>query len=604
MTTWALVAALVGLPLAFWLGARRAHQATVRARETSESTRQSALAALAQMRLLQAHQQALMDSIDDLAWLKDRDCRFMLVNRKFADVFSCPPSSLVGQTDYDLSPPEMAAHYQAHDRMVMDTRQVVRYEEEIHRENGEIGWAETIKVPVLGDDGAIVGTAGIARDITVQKRYQREVEFLAQHDPLTGLYNRRHLEDQFETFAASHTRFAALFLDLDNFKLINDTDGHSVGDDLLRQLATRLKGETARSDLLVRLGGDEFLLLSPLGTESPHAFDQLAGRIETAIGTPYEIGGVKYTVSSSIGIAVYPEHGHDRQTLIKHADIAMYEAKKKGRNRICWFEDALASETVEQRRIELRIRDALKDNAFELHYQPVADAKTSRITGAEALLRLRDNHGAPIPPARFIPIAEQSGLIEAVGEWVLDTGLRQLAEWRAAGHLNFRLAINISGTHFTSLNFVERLTARLRETNVPGRALELELTEGVLMVDADANISILARIAALGVALAVDDFGTGYSSLAYLKQLPIHRLKIDRSFVQGLPGHPGDIAITRSILHLAQTFGFEVTAEGVETFEQLEFLREAGCPTVQGYYFSPARSAADFGAFFGQPVAS
>ncbi|MCX9158170.1 EAL domain-containing protein [Niveibacterium sp. 24ML] len=601
MTSWVLLAFVIGLPIAFWLGARRADKAMLREREETEDSRTSALAALAQTRLLQAHQQALMDSIDDLAWLKDRDCRFKLVNRKFADVFGSAPASLVGKTDYDLSPPEMAAHYQAHDRMVMETRQVARYEEEIHRENGEIGWAETIKVPVFGENGEVVGTAGIARDITLQKRYQREVEFLAQHDPLTGLYNRRHLEDQFEVFAASHTRFAALFLDLDNFKLINDTDGHSVGDELLRQLAARLKGETGRNDLLVRLGGDEFLLLSPLGSDSPDALDDLAGRIETAIGTPYEIGSVKYTVSSSIGIAVYPEHGNDRQTLIKHADIAMYEAKKKGRNRICWFEEALASETVEQRRIELRIREALKEKAFDLHYQPVADTQTARIVGAEALLRLRDSHGAPIPPARFIPVAEQTGLIEAVGEWVLDTGLRQLAAWRAAGHLNFRLAINISGTHFTSPHFVERLAARLRETNVPGSALELELTEGVLMADADANISTLARIAALGVALAVDDFGTGYSSLAYLKQLPIHRLKIDRSFVKGLPVHPGDIAITRSILHLAQTFGFEVTAEGVETREQLEFLREAGCPTVQGFYFSPARSAADFEVFFDPP---
>ncbi|WP_374604706.1 putative bifunctional diguanylate cyclase/phosphodiesterase [Niveibacterium sp.] len=596
MSSWVLAAFVLGMPAAFWIGARRADHAMKREREASESARTAALAAVAQLRLLQAHQQALMDSIDDLAWLKDTDCRFMLVNRKFGEVFNLTPESLIGKSDYDLSPPDMAAHYQAHDRMVMTSRQVERTEEEIHRPDGEIGWAETIKVPVFGADGEVVGTAGIARDITLRKRYQREVEFLARHDPLTGLFNRRHLEEQFEPFAARHPRFAALFLDLDNFKLINDTDGHSVGDELLRQLASRLKGEIDRNDLLVRLGGDEFLLLSPLGSDSPEALDHLATRLEGAIGTPYEIGGTKYVVSSSIGIAVHPEHGRDRQTLIKHADIAMYEAKKKGRNRVCWFEEALASETTARRRIELRIRDALKENAFELHYQPVNDARTGRIVGAEALLRLRDAQGSPISPARFIPIAEQTGLIEQVGEWVLDTGLRQLAAWRAEGHLNLRLAINISGTHFGSPRFVERLSSRLRETGVPGNALELELTEGVLMADADGNISTLARIAALGVALAVDDFGTGYSSLAYLKQLPIHRLKIDRSFVQGLPVHPGDIAITRSILHLAQTFGFEVTAEGVETQAQLDFLRDAGCPAVQGYLFSPARAAADFTA--------
>ncbi|GAA5185593.1 hypothetical protein GCM10025771_41830 [Niveibacterium umoris] len=597
MSTWWLAAAAVGIPTAFWLGARRADLAMRRERDASEAARTTAVSALAQLRLLQAHQQALMDSIDDLAWLKDRDCRFMLVNRKFGEVFERPPESLIGKTDYDLSPPEMAAHYQAHDKLVMSKRQVERVEEEIHRVDGEIGWAETIKVPVFGADGEIVGTAGIARDITLRKRYEREVEFLARHDPLTGLHNRRHLEEQFEPFAAEHPRFAALFLDLDNFKLINDTDGHSVGDELLRKLSERLKGEVDREDLLVRLGGDEFLLLSPLGADSPDALDHLASRLERAVGTPYEIAGVKYVVSSSIGIAIYPEHGRDRQTLVKHADIAMYEAKKKGRNRVCWFEEALASETVARRRIELRIREALKDDAFELHFQPVADAQSGKIIGAEALLRLRDVQGSPISPSRFIPIAEQTGLIEEVGEWVLSKGLKQLAQWRAAGKTGLRLAINISGTHFANVNFVERLAARLREHGVPGSALELELTEGVLMVDAEANISTLARIAALGVSLAVDDFGTGYSSLAYLKQLPIHRLKIDRSFVSGLPAHPGDIAITRSILHLAQTFGFEVTAEGVETQAQLDFLREAGCPAVQGYLFSPARSPAEFDAY-------
>lgn len=537
-----------------------------------------------------------MDSIDDIAWLKDRDSRFLMVNRKFAELFDRTPESMIGLSDFDTSPPETAARYQQIDRDVMATRTPQRVEELIANAEGGMNWAETIKVPVFDERGEVIGTAGVARDVTVRKHYEHQASYLAQHDPLTGLHNRRYLEGQFDEFARKHRSFVAIFLDLDNFKMINDTDGHSVGDEVLRILAARLKNLTQADELLVRLGGDEFLLLKSLTDLDVTAIDMLALRIEEAICAPCQVGGNRYVVSSSIGIASYPEHGSDHQSLVKHADIAMYEAKKSGRHRYCWFHEALANATTERRNIELRIREALEADEFALHYQPVCDAESGRIIGAEALIRMNDRGGKPIPPAIFIPIAEQGGLIEPIGEWVIHTGLKQLALWREQGHTELQLAINISGTQFASGRFVEHLESWIAESGVPGKALELELTEGVLMADVEKAQSILSRIGALGVRLAVDDFGTGYSSLAYLKHLPIHRLKIDRSFVDGLPNHPGDTAITRSILQLAKTFLLEVTAEGVETTDQLEFLRRAGCNAIQGYLQSQPRPAAEFSA--------
>ena len=582
------------LALAFWLGLRRARATMQLEQQALDAARSSALVALQENHLLHARQHALMDSIDDLAWLKDDQSRFVLVNRKFGEVFQRSPASIVGLNDHDLSPPDLAAHYQAHDQLVMAQRSVERLEEQILRPDGALGWAETIKVPVLGPDGTVVGTAGIARDISAQKAYQRQIEFLAAHDPLTGLFNRRHLEVQFQPFADTHGRFAALFLDLDNFKLINDTDGHSIGDELLRQLATRLSAAMPAHALLTRLGGDEFMVLLPLQSDQPGVLDGQAAALADTVGAPYDIDGARYVVSCSIGIAVYPEHGADRLTLIKHADIAMYEAKEKGRNRVCWFVPGMAVDTLTRRDLEQLLRDALQHGLFELHYQPLVETRSQRIVGAEALLRLRDRNGVWISPANFIPIAEQTGLIEQLGDWVLDAGLAQLAQWRAVGHHDLLLAINISGSQLDQPGFVEHLAQRLHDTQVPGSALELELTEGVLMSNVAASILTLSRLADLGISLAIDDFGTGYSSLAYLKQLPIHRLKIDKSFIDGLPEDSGDVVITRAILHLASTFGFAVTAEGVETAAQLAFLSEAQCNNVQGYHFSPAVPAAQF----------
>lgn len=549
--------------------------------------------ALEKAAVLHSQQLALMNSIDDLAWLKDAESRFLFVNRKFGQVFGRDCQSLVGKTDYDLSAPEMAAHYQAHDRLVLDTKQIQRVEELITLENGSMGWSETIKVPVFDAHGEIVGTAGVARDITERKLFQQRMEHLARHDPLTGLANRLYLEEQFEQFIQTHPEFSVLFLDLDNFKLINDTDGHSIGDELLRAVAQRLLVALRPGDVLVRLGGDEFLILM-LQSQDGAKVEAYAQRLVSAICIPFLVANNQYTISASIGIARFPLHGTDRLTLIKHADLAMYQAKKEGRNRFSWFRGELASQTVERRQMEMRLRQAIENNDFILYYQPVIETKTGRIIGAEALIRMLDKEKGIIPPVQFIPLAEETGLIETIGNWVLRAGMKQMQDWRMRGLPEIQLSINISGIQFLQENFAHQLSYLLEEYQLPGAAIELEITEGILMSDTVASMDILTAIKKLGVALAIDDFGTGYSSLSYLKHLPIDRLKIDRSFVDDLPSHAGDIAITRSILHLAAAFQLQVTAEGVEMNSQFEFLRDLGCEAVQGYLFSRPVPAQDF----------
>lgn len=546
--------------------------------------RRSAPEVEGRQRSLLAQQLALMDSIDDLAWLKDTESRFVLVNRKFASVFNCTPDSLIGKSDRDLSPPDMAEHFLAEDREVMQSGQPKRVVEKIHREEGGFGWAETIKVPVFDETGSLIGTAGVARDITARKAAEEQISQQARHDPLTGLPNRLYLAERFEQYRAEHAQFAVLFLDLDNFKLINDTDGHTVGDALLQQIALRLRGEVEDSGFVCRHGGDEFLILYP----SPHPLEveSFAQRVARALVRPYLIAGNEYVISASIGMTSFPAQGEDRLTLIKHADIAMYEAKRQGRNRFTWFAAPLAEQAAHKRKVEMQLRAALEHESLSLHFQPLIDLASGRIIGAEALVRMCAADGSLVSPASFIPLAEETGLILPLGDWILSAALRQLAQWRRAGWDDFVLAVNISGIQFRQSQFVPRLAEMLEVCAVPGRFLELELTEGVLAEQSVDAIAGLQQLKALGVRLAIDDFGTGYSSLSYLKRLPIDRLKIDRSFVDDLPGHAGDVAITRSIVHIARAFDLAVTAEGVENQAQRDFLRELGCQSAQGYWFS------------------
>jgi len=435
---------------------------------------------------------------------------------------------------------------------------------------------------------------------TLRARSQREVAeeqlaFLAHHDALTGLPNRLLLRDRFDLAAAQAERdggkVAMLFLDLDNFKQINDSLGHSMGDQLLMALAERLRGCVRDSDTICRQGGDEFIILMG-GLSETRVVGRLAQEILEAIGEPFEIAGNALSTSFSIGISVYPDEARDFDTLLKNADAALYHAKDSGRNTFNFFATTMNVDALARMQLQGSLRNALKNREFVLHYQPQLDIESGRIIGLEALLRWQLPDGALVPPGSFIPVAEQSGLIIAIGEWVLDEACRQAAAWRAAGLPPVVVAVNLSALQFRRGNILDTVAAALARSGLPASGLELELTESILLQDVDAAMTILRSLKELGVQLSIDDFGTGYSSLSYLKRLAVDKLKIDQSFVRDIAEDPDDAAIVRAIVQLGHTLQLTVIAEGVESERQLSFLSQCGCDEAQGYLFSRPLAAA------------
>ena len=431
-------------------------------------------------------------------------------------------------------------------------------------------------------------------DITERKEAEREIEYMAYHDPLTGLANRLMLHDRIGHALArvrrSEAQLALLYLDLDRFKIINDSLGHACGDELLRQIAQRLLRSVREDDTVARLSGDEFMVL----LEDAKRPEQVAEKIRLALGSPYRVHNQELVVSSSIGLSYFPADGEDADILIRHADTAMYHAKQAGRNRVQAYQSEMGVRFDERVRLEQELHRALESKEFRLHYQPQVDTYSGKIVGAEALLRWQHPVRGLIPPVEFIPVLEECGLIESVGEWVLHEACKQACAWHASGLPHLVMAVNLSGRQFDRgdlVGYVERL---LETSGLDPHCLELEITETILMetrTDAPAALRALKR---LGVRVAVDDFGTGYSSLSYLKHFAVDRLKIDRSFVREVPRDDDDVAIVRAVLAMAQALRLEVMAEGVETQVQLDFLREHHCGLLQGYLFSPPVDAKQF----------
>jgi diguanylate cyclase (GGDEF)-like protein len=398
-----------------------------------------------------------------------------------------------------------------------------------------------------------------------------------------------------------------LFMDLDGFKRINDTLGHNAGDYLLQSVAARLKDGLRDSDIVARavsdqsneifarLGGDEFTVIVPY-IRDMEAVGALADRIRSLVGHPFIIQGREIVVTASIGIAVYPEDGGDAATLLKHADTAMYQAKDEGRNNWKTYSTALTTRAMHRLEMENSLRRGLERQEFCLYYQPQMRAADGRIDSVEALVRWNHPERGLVPPNEFIPIAEEGALIIPLGEWVLREALAQVRAWHKMGHSNLRVAVNLSGRQLRDANFVASVLQNLRATAFDGRFLELELTETILMDSTESTIGRLKQLSEAGVHFSIDDFGTGYSSMGYLKRFPIQLLKIDRSFVQGLPHNPDDVAIATAIISMAHSLHLEVVAEGVETPEQAEFLRRAGCEKLQGYLFSRPQPAAQIPA--------
>ncbi len=455
------------------------------------------------------------------------------------------------------------------------------------RKNGEI-YAEWLTInSVKNDDDQIANYVSIFSDITAIKSSQRRIEFLATHDELTGLPNRSLLIDRLK-HAVSHAKrqqqkIALLFIDLDNFKNINDTLGHDIGDILLKQATKRLQGCVRDSDTLARLGGDEFVVI--LSNVELAVVNKIASHIVDFLSASFQINDHNLFVSASIGISIFPDDGEDSNSLLKNADTAMYRAKDQGRNQYQFFDDEMKVVASQRMTLETGLRLALEADHFRMVYQPKVDIRSGAIIGAEALLRWCDPMLGEVSPAQFIPVAEGCGLMVAIGSRVFEMVLAQIAEWRAQGIKVPNIAINVSAHQLRETDFVEKTASRIAAAGVPAASIGIELTESALMERIDIICDMLVRLAQLGVSLSVDDFGTGYSSLAYLRKLPIHELKVDRSFVDGIANEPNDRSIAKAVIDMAHALGLRVVAEGVETLAQLKVLEIEGCDIAQGYFF-------------------
>jgi diguanylate cyclase (GGDEF)-like protein/PAS domain S-box-containing protein len=470
------------------------------------------------------------------------------------------------------------------------------FESQVYRRDGEIIWISENARAVHDDDGRIVCYEGTVEDITERKLYQARIEQQANYDSLTGLANRSLLNDRLQhairTAAAYGTRVAVVFVDLDRFKFINDSLGHHVGDELLRAMAERLKASVRESDTVARLGGDEFVLLIN-GHGEPDDVAVVLERMLSNISQPWTIPQGDCNVTCSIGVAIYPDDGDNAQTLLKYADTAMYRAKERGRNNFQFFTAELNALIRERFELESKLRRALERGQFSLEYQPRVDMQSGLVVAVEALLRWRVD-GELVSPSKFIPVAEDIGLIAPIGKWVLRQACAQNKQWQAAGLPPIVMSVNVSTRQFRQDNFVQAVADILASTGLEPQYLEIELTESAVMHDAEQFIAMLDQLKQLGVSIAVDDFGTGYSSLSYLKRFPVDRLKIDRSFVIDIESDADNATIVRAIIALGHNLGLKVVAEGVETQRQLEFLRANLCDELQGHYFSPPLTADEF----------
>jgi diguanylate cyclase (GGDEF)-like protein/PAS domain S-box-containing protein len=463
---------------------------------------------------------------------------------------------------------------------------VTGFESQVYRKNGDIIWISENSRLVLSEDGRPLGYEGTVEDITERRLYQTRIERQANYDTLTGLANRSLLQDRLEqallTATSFGTRVAVAFVDLDRFKYINDSLGHHVGDELLKEVATRVQSCVRECDTVARLGGDEFVLLLN-GHSGPESVRSIMESMLAAVSQPWTIEQGEFHVSCSIGVALHPEDGEDARTLLKHADSAMYRAKDSGRDNFQFFTRELNTLMTERLEMEGHLRRALERNQFVLCYQPRVDLDGGEILAAEALLRWRIPNRGTIAPQRFIGLAEETGLIVPIGTWVLKTACAQNKAWQDEGLPAIVVSVNVSARQFRQENLVQTVAEVLAETGLEPRYLELELTESMVMHDAPQLVAMLDQLKSLGVQISVDDFGTGYSSLSYLKRFPVDRLKIDRSFVEHIASDDDDATIVRTIIALGHNLGLKVVAEGVESEEQLRFLRANHCDEAQGF---------------------
>ncbi|KAB2926187.1 MAG: EAL domain-containing protein, partial [Dechloromonas sp.] len=538
---------------------------------------------------------ALLDSLPDPAWLSDRQRRLIAVNGAFAGLVGKPADEMLGQTVEEAWPTPAAQPLAELDAAALSQQcQQTRIGSQADEAGGHRHF-EYVATPVFDDAGELAGVAGVARDITQLHEDQERIRHLAEHDLLTDLPNRAllatHMASALAETLGAQAQLALLFLDLDHFKNVNDTLGHEIGDQLLLQAAHRLSDKLDERDTISRQGGDEFAILIR-GYGTPARLAVIAQRLNDALAQPFVVDGHELRVGASIGISTYPQDGQDIGTLLKNADTAMYQAKAAGGGTYRFFTPEMNARISERVTLENSLRQALLTDEIHLHYQPQVDMAAGRLIGFEALVRWRHPLQGDIPPARFIPIAEESSLINQIGSRVLREACRQNRAWQDKGLPPVVMAVNLSAVQLRQPELAAHVADVLAETGLEPCWLELEITESAFVRDTERIVEVLQELRGLGIKLSVDDFGTGYSSLGYLKRLPFDRIKIDQSFVRELPDNGDDIAIVRAIIGIAESLQKEVIAEGVEQAPQIDFLLKQGCRLMQGYHFGrPADSA-------------
>ncbi len=551
--------------------------------------------AAAALRESEAQLKAIVETVIDGILTIDELGSVQSVNPAAVRLFGYEPEEMIGRNIAMLMPePSGGGHdrYLSRNRAGGERRNIGIVREVVGRHKDGSPFPLELTVSEACVNGRRVFT-GVVRDISKRKAAQEQANHLALHDPLTGLPNRRLLQDRLTNALAQARRkrglVAVLLLDLDDFKAVNDTLGHPAGDALLQAIARRLSGILRVSDTLARLGGDEFALVQ-VGARQPADIAILAQKVLAALASPFDLGGQEAYISTSLGIALFPDDGGDTHDLLKNADLALYRAKAEGRGRFRFFEPAMDAEIRTRQRTGRELRQALERGEFVLHYQPRFDLARGAITGAEALLRWLHPQRGLVPPGEFVPHAEAAGLIVPLGAWVLAEACRQARGWSEAGH-GLTVGVNVSPAQLRHPDMLQTVDDALSSSGLRPMLLELEITEGLLVEATDGVRGCLAGLAARGVQLAIDDFGTAYSSLAYLRRLPAQRIKIDRSFVRDIGSDAEDEAVVRAIVTLGHSLGKQVVAEGVETEAQMAFLREHGCDEAQGYLLAPPVAA-------------